>query len=168
MIKINNKKGLSAVVAALMLVLLTLVLVGIVWAAVKGLVDNELPEADCLDAFGKVTLESAYTCYNSSTNEMQFSINVEDISIDKVLVSFAGNGMSKSIDITNQDATVAYTRYYNGGASVKLPGQNSGLTYIYNSTEAGFTGKLDSITIIPYIGDDSCEVSDTIDEIYTC
>jgi len=166
----KSRQGLSAVVAALMLVLLTLVLVGIVWAAISSLVNKNLPEQGCLDAFGKVTLSNAYTCYNTSTNEMQFSISIEDIEITRAIVSISGQGTSKSVELTNQDTNVSNLRPYNGNYQdpVKLPEKNSGLTYVYNLTAGGFNEMPDSIRIVPVVGTDQCEVSDTIDEVYAC
>ena len=90
-----KKNGLSTVVAALLLVLLTIVLVGIIWTVVNNLVTDELPNQGCLDAFGKVNFNNGYTCYNSSSKELQFSINVQDIAIEKAIISITGEGTSK-------------------------------------------------------------------------
>ena len=47
---------------------------------------------------------------------------------------------------------------------IKLPGKNSGLTYI--STE--FSSTPDSVKITPVIDGNKCEVSDSVLEIYSC
>ena len=162
------KKSLSTVVAALLLVLLTLVLIGIVWTVVNNLVTEELDEAgSCFDVFDKITFNGIYTCYNSSSNEMQFSINVKDISISKAVVSVVGEGRSKSIEIPGQYSSV---KPFNGAynSSISLPEKNAGLTYIYSMTADGFTQIPDTLKIIPVVRGNQCDVSDSIEEIDNC
>ena len=60
---INNKKGISSIIATLILVLLTIVLIGVVWVVVSGIVNNSTKQttsgAECLNS--EVQVSSA-TC----------------------------------------------------------------------------------------------------------
>lgn len=168
MINNKNKHGLSTVVATLLLVLLTVALVGIVWGVIKSITEDSLPNQGCLDMFEKLKFNYEYTCYNTTSKEMLISISEEDINISKAVVTIGYPGSSKSIEITETLSTVPYLRPYNGGASVILPGPNSGTTYIYNLSAAGFIGRPDSIKITPVIGKEQCATSDSFNEIDNC
>jgi len=172
---IRHKKALSGVVTALLLVLLSVVLVGMVWAVIQNLVKNELPEQECINAFEKVTLDSGLTCYlggAGDTKEMQFSINVADMSVEKLLITIGGEGASKSVEIPSVSAVIAdvkpYGAAYTYQNAIVAPGKNSGLTYIYNLTAGGFTGAPTYVKVTPYIGGEACSTSDQVTEIEAC
>jgi hypothetical protein len=163
-----KKRGLSTVVATLLLILLAIILIATLWGVVRPLVENRLDESKvCLDVMGKVTLNDRYTCYNRTMDAFLFSINVDDLDIDKVIVSISSQGQGKSIELTNSLQTITNFRNYNGTTQVVLPGKNSGLTYVYNSTAAG-SGEPDEISIAPVIGDDKCGATDSVTEIDYC
>lgn len=165
-----RKKGLSTVVSTLLLVLLTLVLIGIVWSVIKNIVIGSLPEESCVNIFDKVSFNGEYTCYIPTSKELQFSINIADVSVDKIIISIAGGGTTKSVEIKNESTSMTYLKPFNGNYSdsVKLPDKNGGLTYVYNASAGGFSNKPDSIRITPVIGGSQCDVSDSIFEIPDC
>lgn len=165
-----NKGGLSGVVSALLLVLLTIAMVGIVWAVVTNLIERETSKTSCIDTVGKVNLNHQYICYNSSntSTELKFAIGIGDIDIDSVSVSVSGDGIQKSFKITNENSTVDNLKIYNRSSQVILPGKNGGLSYVYNMSGAGFSGWPDSLEIFPQIGDNSCSVTDSAREIVAC
>ena len=167
---IKRKKGLSEVVSAVLILALVVVMVGIVWAVVNNLVNDRLSESSsCFDTFGKVTINNRYTCYNSTSNEFQFSINVGDISLSEVLVGISASGTSVSFKLDNKGAVIPNLVTYPGrSTNITLPKKNAGLTYILNMGGAGFSGAPDSIRIAPIIGNDQCEVSDALEQIDNC
>ncbi len=82
-----SKRGISGVVAAVILIALVMAATAIVWVVVNNLIETKLKGAEsCLDIFEKATLNSRYTCYNSSSNRFLFSINLGDIDVDEILV----------------------------------------------------------------------------------
>lgn len=169
----KSRQGLSAVIAALLLILLALVLVGVLWTVISNLVNDKLDEtASCSDAFGKVGLNDAYTCYNTSVGYgyQHFSIKLGDIDVEEVVVSISGNGMVKSFNIKTDLDTITSVGPYMGlpNTAVKLPGKNGGLTYLYDTTTEGFTGVPNSITIAPVINGNQCDVSASIYDIPNC
>lgn len=166
-----KKKGLSAVVATLMLVLLAIALVGILWGVISNLVSDKLGATQsCLDVFEKVTLNDQYTCYNRTSKETRFSISIANIEVDEVIVSISAEGQTKSLKITNENKTISNLKPYKGnyGENVTLPDKNAGLTYVYNMTGVGFSEEPDSIKIAPTIKGTQCDVSDSILEIWYC
>lgn len=166
----NNKRGLSQVISTVILILLAVIAAGVIWYAVKTLVDESLEETEaCFNIFEKVTLNNKYTCYNKSSNESNFYISVADIEIDEVLVSISNQESSDSFKITNQGDTFSYLREYSGNYNeiVTLPSENAGKTYVVNTTILGVEDPT-SIEIAPIIDNNQCEVSDSIFGIDDC
>lgn len=166
----NNKRGISGVIVAVIMIALVMVTTLIVWAVVTNIIKSKLDYVgSCLGMFEKVTINSRYTCYNSSSNEFQFSINIGDVDIDEVLVSISGDGASKSLKISNEGQPIGnLVNYPDRSTSIILPGKNAGLTYIFNMDGGGFSGAPDSIKIAPKIEEEQCEMTDSLSEIDDC
>ena len=166
----RNKKALSEVVSTVLILALTIVLAGIVWAVVNGLVKEKVSETEsCFNTFGKVTINSRYTCYNSSSNELQFSIDVGDISLNEVIVGISTSGTSLSFRLNSEGSQIAnLVNYPTRSTNIKIPEKNAGLTYILDMDGAGLPGTPNSIRIAPVVGNDQCEVSDSLEEIDNC
>jgi FlaG/FlaF family flagellin (archaellin) len=165
----KNKRGLSAVIATLILIALTMTVVLVVWGVVVPLVKEQLEETEsCFGVFEKVIIDSMYTCYNFSSNRFQFSINIKDVDVDEVVVSISGEGATKSFKITNEQQTIPGLANYGstgfGTDWIKLPEKNAGLTYI----ASGFPDKPDFIQIAPVINGKQCDVSDSLSNIDNC
>lgn len=162
----KNKRGVSGVVTMVLMIALVIVAVSIVWIVVNNLINEKLENADsCLEIFEKVTLNNFYTCYNSSSNEVRFSINIGNCDINKLIVSISGEGTTQSYTLTNEETAInGLKNYPSCSALIKIPRNNSGLTYI----ASGFSTAPDRITIIPFVGSKDCGVSDSISEIENC
>lgn len=168
----KNKRALSTVIATVLLILLVLVSTTIVWAFVKNIVEEKTEGTQtCFDiqSSGKVVVNDYYTCYNATSDEVQFSINIGDTEIDSLLVSILVGGDSKSFVLTNADSVVTNLRPYKGnyGDVVKLPGENEGKTYVAGGFDPTAT-KVDWIKIAPMIGERQCDPSDEVYQIVSC
>ena len=165
----NEKKALSGAITAFLLILLALVLVGIIWGVVSNLVEGEISKTDCLDTIGKVSFNHGYTCYNGTSKELRFGVNIGDIVIDNVIVSVSGGGTQKNLELQKDGTTIANLRPLNGsyGDSVVLANRNEGTSYYYNITKAGFS-EVSSLDLSPKIGENTCPLTDTISEIPPC
>ena len=163
---IKNKRGISGVITAVILIALVMATITIVWVVVRNMVQGGLEDVEsCFGSYGEVTINSGYTCYNSSSNRFQFSINIRDIDLDSVIVSISGEGTTKGYTIRNIDEPITgLGSYPSGSGNVRLPSKNSGLTYMENT----FTTKPDSIQIAPVINGKRCEFSDSLSEIDDC
>ncbi len=163
-----NKKAVSGVVATVFMIALVVAIAGVVWVVVSNLVSEQLEEAGtCLDVLGKITINPQYTCYNTSAGELQFSIGVGDIAVEKVIVAISGSGTTKSYDISQISRDDTGLKFYNGSNSIYLPEKNEGFTYILNTSEAGL-GIPDSIIVYPVVKGKQCDASDSISEISNC
>ena len=163
-----NKKAMSGIVAAVIMIALVIAITGIVWVVVTNLVTEQLGEAGtCLDVLGKISINPQYTCYDGDATHLQFSLGVGDIDIEKVIVSVSGATTTKSYEISYISAAVSGLTFYNGTSEVWLPGKNEGFTYILD-TEGQGLGRPDVIKIFPVVSGRQCDASDTVSEISDC
>jgi flagellin-like protein len=163
-----NKKAISGIVAAVIMIALVIAITGIVWVVVTNLVTEQLGQAGtCLDVLGKISINHQYTCYNATGGNFQFSLGIADVDVEKVLVSVSGGGTTKSYEITQESSTQNGLTFYNGSANIWLPEKNEGFTYILD-TEAEGLGKPDEVRIYPIIGGRQCDSSDSISQISSC
>lgn len=168
--KMKTKKGVSGVISMLLIVLLVFVAVGILWATISSLIKNKTGESEsCFGNFGKMEINSKYTCYNSSSNETVFSIERKDIDLDELLISISSEGQSHSIEllITSRDDLEELTNNKRLD-DVILPKKNSGSIYYLNMNMISFQTKPTSIKIAPVINGHQCEVIDTLNIIEDC
>lgn len=169
-----KNKGLSTVVATLMMVLLTLVLVGILWAVISGLVNENTDNTkSCFNIYKKVEINGEYTCYNGTgANKMLLvSLNQKDLDADEILISVNSLEIQKSYALKNYSSTVSPNMgYYNKtlGEQIAIPGINSGRTYIIDLTAEGYTTKPTKISVVPIINGEQCDKSDELNEVVYC
>ena len=163
----KNKKALSGVISAIILIGLAMVLVAIVWGVVNGILKSKLDEAQsCFGIFEKVDLESKNMCFYNSTKELHIYVSVGDIDIDGMLISVMGNGTAKSFNIPGN---YSYVRDYSGlySEETTLPEKNSGLTYVFNATEGGIQDP-SSVQVAPIVSEKQCDVSDSVSPVDKC
>lgn len=117
----KNKKGISAVVATVLIILITIAAVGIIWTAVIPMIRNQISGGTvCLDADVAVELGNnpSYTFKNSTGVQVQVrktSAGTSDFELSSVKVKFydtTGNSYSKdfsSVPATNEDKVQFFT-----------------------------------------------------------
>ena len=122
-----NKKGLSAVVASLLIVLITIAAVLLVWNVVKKNLETnsaQLSQADCI----------------------KVEVAIDSCALDSALVSIAGSVAPTKLVVTFSDGVksdvgiTTSTELLVGGKAT------------YTPTTAGFGATL--VTVTPYIGED--------------
>jgi hypothetical protein len=162
-----KKRGLSVVVASVLMIVLVMSAVIIVWGVVKNMIEGRTEEAqDCFNVeFGdKVMINEDYTCYNSTNESVHVSIGLSEEEIDGLLISIESAGASKTVILTHESQNLPDVKNYPQFSSgVKLPSSNAGLTYYFT----GFTS-VDAIKIAPQVGEYQCKVSDSVVQIEDC
>ncbi|OYT36798.1 hypothetical protein B6U91_00270, partial [Candidatus Pacearchaeota archaeon ex4484_71] len=79
----KSKKALSAIVSTILIIAIVFVAGGIIFGIVKNVVDKNLKKSkSCFNLYDQITLNDEYTCYNSSGQYLEFSIDREEISLD--------------------------------------------------------------------------------------
>lgn len=168
----KNKKGVSAVVGTLVMISLTIGAVAMVWAIVSNLVNKNIESSEsCFGIFDKVTLNPRYTCYNNTAgigpNQLWFSISRKEIEkVDDILVVISGSGTSARFKII-EDAPAELSYYPNKTQPVGIPGDNQGLTYIYE-LPSSFTQKPEMIEIALIIDEEVCGNIDSMKNFGSC
>lgn len=165
----KNNKGLSAIVTTFLLIVLSLVAVGIVWAFATNLIKNQIGNNEaCYGNYDKVKINYKYTCYEfvpeATTYNIRFALSIGDIDIDKIIVGVSSDSTSKTYEITKVAPSSSELTSYPPGTEVVLPNKNSGKSYL----GTGFADEIKIIKIIPVIDGTQCEVSDTLTQIENC
>ncbi len=162
----ENKKALSGVVTAVILIAITLAAGVIVATMTNVFVTKQLNKtASCYNIIEKVLINSEFTCYNETGDYAQVSITLGQISPTKVLVSLTYENESMVYSLYPEIKDIpGMTNYPNNSTGVKLPANESGQTYIIS----GLTSKPDKIQVAPMMGDTQCEVIDTLSSMDSC
>ncbi|MEI6058972.1 MAG: archaellin/type IV pilin N-terminal domain-containing protein [archaeon] len=93
----NNKRGISTVVATVLMIVITVAAVGIIWAAVIPMITNKLSSStSCIDAGSQLQLvtDKGYPCMDGNdTINVQIKRGPKEIVFSgiQVLVSVGGN-----------------------------------------------------------------------------
>lgn len=167
---LKSKKGLSAIVTTVILIGISIAAVSLVWGIVNNVVNKQVKNTEsCFGNFNKIKINEYYTCYEKEEDNyrIQFSLEIGDIDVDKIIVGISSLTNSQIYEIANSEQVIENLMPYNGeiGQAVVLPSKNSGKTYV---TDYIFESIVDSIKISPVIGGVQCDVSDTINQIQDC
>lgn len=153
----NNKKGISAVVATVLIILITVAAVTIIWAAIIPMINHQINSGTtCLDAVSQVGLvtDKGYTCYNESTKtvSIQVSHGAKDFALADLQVLVSAGGDTTSFTKDN----------FISGANT-LPGVNEDKVIKINVSN--MAGTPDSVSIAPIVSvgqtEEPCDVSAT-------
>jgi hypothetical protein len=151
-----NKRGVSAIVATVLIILITVAAVTIIWAAIIPMIDERLTLSNsCLDAVRQVSIVSVgSTCYSqdSSSLKVQIKRGPEGIDISDIMVSLDD-------DIGNSFTALTGS----------VPGLNGVNIFIFPFTGSGFPS---SVSVAPVItlgnAIETCDISSTLTEIPKC
>ena len=155
----NNKKGISTVVATVLIILITVAAVTIIWTAVVPMIKKNLESGSaCLDAISSVSIEGTQglTCKNSSDGNVKLQIarGAKDFTLEDIQVVIStAEGVSYSTDLIEDWDAIS-------GSKV-VPGRNE--EKVYEITDMKYENAT-VIQIAPYVGSGSsknlCDSSD--------
>lgn len=98
-----SKRGVSAVVATVLIIMITVAAIGIIWVAIVPMIkDNLSGSIVCNDADLSIEILNGYTCYDSVNNIVAVQVvkgtNEVNVSGLKFLISSLGSSISYSTD----------------------------------------------------------------------
>lgn len=160
-----KKKGMSEIVATVIMVGLVMAAAAIIWGVVKGMLDENIGSTqNCMGSYDKVKFYSGATCYNSNSGEFYFYVETTDVNLSKIIVSIYTLQGSKTIQIPKSGG-YSDVKEFGGSYLSDLVAldENSGKRYVYNVSQVP-----ESISVVPVIGKTQCSVSDTITDIQNC
>lgn len=143
----NNKKAISAVVATVLIILITVAAVTILWASIIPMITNKLSAGTiCLDAVSQVSLiDSGYTCRNPNNISIQIKHGAKDINLKDIQILMSEGGNTVSYSLINSTTTIVPSAM----TSSKLPGPNEEKTYIISTV--GIAGNVSKVAIAPVV-----------------
>ena len=101
---VKNNKGISAIVATVLIILITVAAVTIIWAAIIPLISNQLDEGTiCLDAISELQIQTrdGFTCWDSTATagqnvKVQVSRGSKDFDLAGIQVLVSAEGKTKT------------------------------------------------------------------------
>jgi len=162
----NNKKGISAIVATVLIILITVAAVTIIWAAIIPMINNQLESSTfCLDAVSQISLvDAGYTCWDDVKKNVSIQVRhgAKDFVLADIQVLVSAGGSTTSF-LATKNGTLS-----DGSAitSNNLPGPNGETVLKINVTGIDVTSNsIDKVQIAPVVKtgavEDTCDVSAT-------
>jgi parallel beta-helix repeat protein len=131
----SDKKGISAIVATVLIILITVAAVTIIWAAIIPMIQDTLPDEEAFETRSSVITSGGYTAYDSSTGAL--FVQVEQF------------GNISRLDIIVSNKGTSYTWSY-----TDVPANNQMKTYEINLTDGFAISNLADtvyVRVIPYV-----------------
>lgn len=133
--KEKNKRGISGVVVAVLLVLITFVAIAMVWAFILPMVRENLEEGEsCFDLRdnAEIVESETYTCYDSSKTNLMIRREFEDIAIGGFVVSITSGGSSNVYELVNgKESEPSGVIMLSGGININMPEPGGAETYVF-------------------------------------
>jgi hypothetical protein len=154
----KDKRGISAVVATVLIILITVAAVTIIWAAVIPLVSKQIDKGTvCLDAVSQLSIvDEGYTCYGDGEKvKIQVRRGPKDFELRDIIVLYTYGGDTSSLRISDEG--------WISTLSPKMPAANEERVYAYD-TNGVF--RPDEVQIAPIISvegkNETCDASPKI------
>ena len=160
-----NKKGISAIVATVLIILITVAAVTIIWAAIIPMISENLDKATrCGDATSQLTLKEDYTCWNGENMSVQVSRGSGpfDLADIKVILSIDGNDENYMV-LDNAGAGTS-TRGY---TEADFPEINENKVFVMNNTNRPDTVRVTPVIVSGQVLTE-CEASGRIITVRNC
>ncbi len=139
-----HKRGISAVVATVLIILITVAAVTIIWAAIIPMINDQLSKGTiCLDAVSQLTVEDkGYTCIDGNDLNLQIGHGSTDFNLVDVQILISSAGSTESINLV-ADTTVKIE---------DLPGANEEKTFtILDADMVTLAEDIDEVAIAPIV-----------------
>ena len=151
-----DKKAISAVVATVLIILITVAAVTIIWAAIIPMINNQISGGtQCLDAVSQLQLvtDQGYTCKNADNISLHVKLGASAVGVDDMQILVSAGGDTTSFKYSNATTKLSGT----------LPTKNGQSVIVINT--AGITG-ISEVSIAPIVtvGNtrETCDVSSTV------
>jgi len=158
-----HKKGVSAVVATVLIILITVAAVAIIWTAITPMIDKLDSATVCFDTVSQLTVETkGYTCIQGDALMLQIGHGSADFDLADIQVLISSGGNTETINLVAGEII----------AISSLPGINEKKTFTITSSDmTTLADDIESIAIAPVlkVGDSTefCPVLASV-EIKAC
>ena len=156
----NNKKGISAIVATVLIILITVAAVTIIWAAIIPMISNQLESGTiCLDAVSQVQLlDSGYTCVDATGNNISIQVKrgAKAFDLADIQVLISAGGTTTPISLVDDEGYDALT---------ELPGPNEEKVFVIDTSTIADKANINKVQIAPVVTvgatSEACDISAT-------
>ncbi len=142
-----NKKGISSLIATVLMILITISSVGIIIQAVMPIIKNNLEIANQCDSIKlSINTEEGYSVYDPATNTLSISVSrgAEETGLAGIQIKLiSSNGTSKVIEIKEGGN-------YSFIDSTQMPEINSEKVYLINVEELNIS-EIEKVSVAPII-----------------
>ena len=143
----KNKKGVSAIVTTILLILISVVAVGLIAGFMMPMLKESLKGgASCFELIDYVKIaQSQYSCYDSEKTSLQIERGMNNYSIKGIIVSIAKAGESTRYELRD-GKTVNGVKMKDGSEVIQIPTVGGSRTYVFLNEGNSETAKLAVIT----------------------
>ena len=137
-----NKKGISEVIATVLIIMLTVGAGSILFVFVVPWVTTMLDNSKiCNDLQDSITIvEGKYTCYNSTDTKVMIKVNEgKEVEVAGFAVSLYSSGSAKRYEIKNEvsiSSEGVIVKMYNGSNGLSIPQVGGAETYLFTGVKA--------------------------------
>jgi len=133
-----QKKAVSALVATVLLILITVAAVGIIWGAIMPMINQATQYGQsCMNARLQIDTDQGYTCYNTSGVVLaNIARGAEDFIPTGLQLVVSGGGQSKVFKVSDKQipsAGINQLPSNYSGNTLDVPGTNEARTYVVSS-----------------------------------
>lgn len=167
----KNKKAVSALVATVLLILITVAAVGIIWGAIMPMLNSamEMGQA-CLNARLTIDTTSGYTCYDTIENEVMIMVGrgAEEFELAGMSIIISGGGQSRTFQF-KEGSAVGGVKMIDGTTTIQIPSTNEERTYLLDIGTNLTSVEEAKVAPIARVGktDRTCDVSSKV-PLTTC
>ncbi|MBM3234039.1 hypothetical protein FJZ19_03005 [Candidatus Pacearchaeota archaeon] len=152
-----NKKGISAIIATVLIIMITIAAAAIIGGVIIPWVKNNLCEKKiCYDITNSeyITIGEDFTCYSPSNTSIMIKRGAKNIKIDKIIVALTDkNGESKKYEIIDGETFAGVWMYTTGSSTLAIPETGGSKRYGFDLGNA-IEAKIGVVS-----GDSDCEVT---------
>ncbi len=155
-----DKRGISPVVATILLILITIAAVVLIAGFLITWVKESLPQVNCVDVLGmvKIVEDKQYTCSGSNLAKVMIEVGYADVEVNGLVIVLSGGGESKRFEIINGTKTADLPGVSSGDIDIEVPEQGETRTYTFNLLETGIDFGVEKAEAALIVGKDKiCE-----------
>jgi flagellin-like protein len=129
----NNKKGISAVIATVLLIMLTVAAVALIAGVIIPFVKNQLDTSKkCFDITDQISIEPGKpTCYGLADTRVMIKRTSKNFELKGFIVSLRNATNSQTYRIYSNSETSG-VKMYDNSLDLKIPEQGGAETYIFS------------------------------------
>ena len=155
------KKGVSAVIATVLLIMLTVAAVAIIAGIIIPFVKTKLDESKkCFEAIDQISIEQGnFTCYNPTNTKIMIRRGTnEEFELKGLIISLVKSDGSSEVYKIYNNTNIQGVKMYSGSFDLKIPQEGGAETYVFPVSSS-------YASVAPILSDDkTCkEVSENIE-----